>query len=45
MVGIMRSLAAALVAVGVLVSGAGGARGATEVDLALVLAVDISWSS
>jgi Protein of unknown function (DUF1194) len=44
MVGIMRSLAAALVAVGVLVSGAGGARGATEVDLALVLAVDISWS-
>ena len=44
MVGILRSLAAALVAVGVLVSGAGGAWGATEVDLALVLAVDISWS-
>ena len=42
--GIARSLAALLVAVGVLVSGAGGAGGATEVDLALVLAVDISRS-
>jgi hypothetical protein len=44
MMGIVRSLATLLVTVEVLVSGAWGARVATEVDLALVLAVDISWS-
>jgi Protein of unknown function (DUF1194) len=44
MVSIMRSLGALLLAAGVLVSGAWDARGATEVDLALVLAVDVSRS-
>jgi hypothetical protein len=40
----MRSLTALVLAVGVLASGAWDARSATEVDLALVLAVDVSPS-
>jgi len=44
MCGIGRRVTAALLALGLLASGAWGARSETEVDVALVLAVDVSLS-